>query len=189
MKPCLFCAEQIQLAAIKCRYCGEMVNTDDMSQDRKRNLLSNPMLLRGLGIGLIFAGLATLLYFLNFYDTSIEVTNKHFYGGTELTRVNNLGLMQNRQNGIIVGGLLSLIGVICTLAAPKSTQPGTMNLLTLKHSISAGVDSIRKNIGIPDTRSNLDLLIYTVVTISIISGIIWAFRTFEQIGTGSHFSR
>ena len=186
MKPCLFCAEQIQLAAIKCRYCGEMVNTDDMSQDRKRNLLSNPMLHRGLGIGLIFTGLATLLYFLNFYDTSIEVTNKHFYGGTELTRVNNLGLMQNRQNGIIVGGLLSLIGVICTLAAPKSTQPGTMNLLTLKHSISAGVDSIRKNIGIPDTRSNLDLLIYTVVTISIISGIIWAFRTFEQIGTGNN---
>ncbi len=182
MKPCPFCAEQIQIEAIKCRYCREMVNTGDMSQDRKRNFLSSPTLLRKLGIGLIFTGIVTLLYFLRFHDTSIEFATNDLYGRPQLTRVNNFGLMQNRQNGIIVGGLLSLIGVISTLAAPKSTQPGTLNLLSLKQSFNASVNSIRKNLNIPDTRSNLDLLIYTVVTISIISGIIWAARTLEQIG-------
>lgn len=180
MKPCPFCAEQIQLEAIKCRYCGELVNKNETSQDRRQNTSSNPAIFRRLGIGLILTGLATLLYFLSFYDTSVEVPVNEFTGG-QRTRVNNLGLMQNRQNGIIVGGLLSLIGVLSTLAAPKSTQPGATTSISLKQAINANIKSIRKNLNIPDTRSNLDLFIYILISFAVVYGVIWAARTLEHL--------
>jgi hypothetical protein len=59
--------------------------------------------LRSLGAILLIAGLAVTGYFFLGYDTSVESG----YG-----RVNNLGLMADRQNGIIIGIGLGVVGTI-----------------------------------------------------------------------------
>jgi peptidoglycan/LPS O-acetylase OafA/YrhL len=62
---------------------------------------------------LIIAGIASLVYFLFFFDTSVAVPTQEFTGGG---RVNNLGLLQDRQNGIIVSSVALMIGVIIAVA-------------------------------------------------------------------------
>ena len=59
--------------------------------------------LRILGVLLLIAGLAVAGFFFLAYDTSVESG----YG-----RVNNLGLMADRQNGIIIGIGLGIVGAI-----------------------------------------------------------------------------
>jgi hypothetical protein len=59
--------------------------------------------LRALGALLLIAGLAVTAYFFLAYDTSVE---------SSVGRVNNLGLMATRQNGIIIGIGLGIVGTI-----------------------------------------------------------------------------
>jgi len=59
--------------------------------------------LRTLGALLLIAGLAITAYFFLGYDTSVE---------SGVGRVNNLGLMADRQNGIIIGIGLGVVGTI-----------------------------------------------------------------------------
>ena len=56
-----------------------------------------------LGSFLLVAGLAIVGYFFLIFDATVE--------GGEL-RVNNLGLLNDKQNGIIVGGILAIVGAI-----------------------------------------------------------------------------
>jgi hypothetical protein len=75
-------------------------------------------LARIVGLLLLVGGLSGSVYFYGFFDTSIEVPTREILGTTiGGGRVNNLGLMQDRQNGIIfgfgaaiVGGLLMFVG-------------------------------------------------------------------------------
>ena len=59
--------------------------------------------LKTLGALLLIAGLAITAYFFLGYDTSVE---------SGVGRVNNLGLMADRQNGIIIGIGLGVVGTI-----------------------------------------------------------------------------
>ena len=59
--------------------------------------------LRTFGVLLLIGGLAVTGYFFLGYDTSVE---------SGMGRVNNLGLMADRQNGIIIGIGLAVIGTI-----------------------------------------------------------------------------
>lgn len=52
---------------------------------------------------LIFAGGIVCAYFYFHFDTSVSIA----FG-----RVNNLGLMQDKNNGLIVGGLMLVVGII-----------------------------------------------------------------------------
>jgi hypothetical protein len=53
---------------------------------------------------LIVGGLVCGVYFLMFFDTSVQVPQQEIMGQTiGGERVNNLGLMQDRQNGIYLG--------------------------------------------------------------------------------------
>jgi hypothetical protein len=63
-----------------------------------------------LSVLLVFGGIAALVYYMRM-DTSV--------GNYGAGRVNNLGLMQDRQNGIIVSGLALLIGVLLALFGGK----------------------------------------------------------------------
>ena len=59
--------------------------------------------LQTLGALLLIAGLAITAYFFFGYDTSVE---------SGVGRVNNFGLMADRQNGIIIGIGLGVVGTI-----------------------------------------------------------------------------
>jgi len=61
---------------------------------------------------LVLVGACLACFFLLFFDTSVA---------TPMGRLNNLGLIQDRNNGIYVGGFLILIGVI--LLVTKRDSP------------------------------------------------------------------
>ena len=63
---------------------------------------------------LIEFGLIIIFYYYILFDTSIEVPKQILFG-QEIGGgcVNNLGLMQDRQNGIIIGIVIAISGVIC----------------------------------------------------------------------------
>lgn len=65
----------------------------------------------GVSSLLIIGGILCSIYFWSFYDTSVS---------TGFGDVNNLGLMQNRQLGLIVGIGLVIVGVIMFAVSKKS---------------------------------------------------------------------
>lgn len=71
---------------------------------------------RTLALLLMVGGLAGTVFFYGFFDTSVAVPTTTFmgqsFGGG---RVNNIGLMQERQNGIIFGLGAFGVGAILTL--------------------------------------------------------------------------
>ena len=58
---------------------------------------------------LIIGGLVCGIYFLVFFDTSVAVPNGQVLG---IDRVNNFGLMQDRQNGIYLGFGATAAGLV-----------------------------------------------------------------------------
>jgi len=67
--------------------------------------------LRTFGSLLLVAGLAVAAYFFLAFDTSVE---------SGMGRVNNLGLMADRQNGIIIGIGLGVVGAIILVIGSRS---------------------------------------------------------------------
>jgi hypothetical protein len=61
---------------------------------------------------LILTGIAGLVYFMFFFDTTVSS------GGVS---VNNIGLLQDRQNGLIVSSVIFLAGIILAAMRRRST--------------------------------------------------------------------
>lgn len=113
MKTCPFCAEvDLQDAATVCKHCGKDI-TEAEKPYYQRNIGCAPV----LGSLLIIVGVAAAFYFFTAFDTSVEVPKQELlgqsFGGM---RVNNLGLMQDRQNGILMGIGSAVFGLILVLA-------------------------------------------------------------------------
>lgn len=62
-----------------------------------------------LGGTLVVVGIGVMIYFVFFFDTSVALSDSD-------VSVNNLGLMQNRQIGVIVACVIILIGAGVALA-------------------------------------------------------------------------
>lgn len=118
MKKCPFCAEEIQDDAIKCRYCGEVLT--DKEVDGAPATTGGSPLLKFLGALLFLGGLAVAIYYFAYFDTSIPVPKTlilgHVIGGG---RVNNVGLMQQRQDGLIASIAVSLVGFLIVAFAGR----------------------------------------------------------------------
>jgi hypothetical protein len=97
MKTCPFCAEEIQDAAIVCKHCGRSFSGRQVSQ-----------------VGVLLAAFALIgfVYSVAFFDTSIAVGDG--------SRVNNLGLMQDRQIGITVSVVLGVMAALAFWKLPAT---------------------------------------------------------------------
>jgi hypothetical protein len=77
------------------------------------NLKKEFSLLRTLGLLLLVGGLIVGFFFLTSYDTSVEVPTQEILGQTVGGgRVNNIGLMNTRQNGINLGFGAFVVGLL-----------------------------------------------------------------------------
>jgi hypothetical protein len=72
-------------------------------------------IMQGLGILLLLVGVILLIYYWLIFDTSVSVSPDFYFASGGITRVNNIGLMADRQNGLIVSGILIGIGFACTI--------------------------------------------------------------------------
>ena len=118
IKICPYCAEQIKQEAIKCKHCGEMLSAKQSAQsmpEPTKQLGGNSML-RIFGLLTFLAGFGVLIYYWQFFDTSVPVPTQELFGQIiGGGRVHNIGLMAERQNGIAVGSVIAILGFICVL--------------------------------------------------------------------------
>lgn len=140
MIKCEFCAEEILPDAKKCKHCGEWVkeqknilitgndqrNSFQNNSNKNENFGSKEFGLIGIGTALISLGFIGAFYFIFIFDTTVSVPymnilGQSFGGG----RVNNFGLMQDRQNGIILSSVITIIGLILTLTGIKNNEKKT----------------------------------------------------------------
>lgn len=74
-----------------------------------------------IGLLLVICGLGAAIYFFALFDTSVPVQPVDLGNGTSIGggRVNNLGLMSDRQNGIIVGFGMAVVGGVLMVIGRK----------------------------------------------------------------------
>lgn len=63
-----------------------------------------------VGALLFFGGVAAGLYYFQFFDTTVQ---------TGFGRVHNLGLLADRQNGLIASGVVVVLGLILASTGSK----------------------------------------------------------------------
>lgn len=76
-------------------------------------IIQGELAMRGFGIFVLIAGIACLIYAIGM-DISVP---------TGLGRVNNLGLMSDRSNLTLTGGIITIAGLLMVIRWRKTSQP------------------------------------------------------------------
>lgn len=123
---CPYCMEEIKEGAIKCKHCGSMLDSahSPTPPTEMSSSSSNPIM-GWLGTLMFLGGFAALIYYWQFFDTSVSVPTQTLFG-QEIGggRVHNIGLMQDRQAGMIIGAVFAALGAACVLISQRGQRIG-----------------------------------------------------------------
>lgn len=78
---------------------------------------------RFIPILMIIWGIMAVIYFTMFFDTSVAIPTTEVFGQTVGGgRINNLGLMNDRTNGITIGIGVAIFGLILSIVAKSKSK-------------------------------------------------------------------
>ena len=116
---CSKCGASLPTEAKLCSLCGEQASASPpathppTSDAPSESPLRKELFRSWIGGLMIIGGLIAAAYFFFFFDTSVEVPTQQLFGQTiGGYRVNNLGLMAQRQNGIIFSFGAAIVGAV-----------------------------------------------------------------------------
>ena len=101
---CPDCGREVSDVAPACPGCGRPIQAASPPVAAKKGGTTSGEVLGSL---LFLGGVAGALYYYEFFKTTVETTF-----GT----VNNLGLMQDRQNGLLISGGIAVVGLVLGIA-------------------------------------------------------------------------
>jgi hypothetical protein len=113
---CPFCGEDIRATARKCKHCGEWLTGNREPSEVSGQGGRGGCWLSGLGWLLLVAGTSGLIYAASL-DTSVA-TGDGFTGSlyAPRSRVHNIGLLNDKQNALIMSGVVTLAGAVLVAA-------------------------------------------------------------------------
>jgi 4-amino-4-deoxy-L-arabinose transferase-like glycosyltransferase len=126
---CPDCGKMVSDQAEACPNCGRPVAAAARPQIQATVATLEPRpqgspLLKFVGALLFLGGVAFEIYYLAYFDTSVAVPTTEILGQTiGGGRVNNLGLMQDRQNGLMFSSVAALAGLLLVFMADRINKP------------------------------------------------------------------
>lgn len=120
---CPDCEKEISDQAAACPHCGRPVIQPDadpaglfteVPQER------DPSFLKLIGALLFLGGISVGVYYFAYFDTTVavqgvEILGQKVGGG----RVHNIGLMEQRQTGLLLTGAVAAVGLLLVAFAEK----------------------------------------------------------------------
>jgi len=125
---CPDCGRSVSDQADACPNCGRPVAV--RPQAKPESDLASPEsrpegspLLKFVGALLFLGGIAFAIYYFAYFETSVsvpavEIFGRQIGGG----RVHNIGLMQERQNGLIFSSAAAVIGLLLVFMADRMNK-------------------------------------------------------------------
>lgn len=104
---CPHCAKDLPASAHTCDGCGNVVSVHGGYQ------IDRVAALKAIGGVLFAAGALAVGYYLLFFETTVRIGSMH---------VHNMALADERQTGLIAGGLATIVGLALFIHAERAPK-------------------------------------------------------------------
>ncbi|MBM2820549.1 MAG: Glycerol-3-phosphate acyltransferase [Candidatus Berkelbacteria bacterium] len=132
-KECSRCGSLINDDAEDCKFCKAKISLaskeveNEVGQPKKRDQGNKGQSIMtkqiSSGVLVMIGGIVAVIYFAMFFDTSVVTPTTQMFGQTlGGDRVNNLGLMNDRSNGIMIGIGAAIFGLILSIVTKSKSK-------------------------------------------------------------------